>query len=166
MVHKSDWQLASDAFCDYLLIHGESNLVMFLSFASFTWMFMCAIRLITVLIGRSGIGLKRKCHLLLVFMEGRRWTVFLSIGILLWLWQCTVDLWRLKPRFRVLHWFWLAPLFLWLYSHKELPLVAVLAAWSLTYCFVISGRLVENSYPSMVIHVSCISMCWTLVHVV
>ena len=70
-----------------------------------------------------------------------------------------------QARFRVLHRFWLAPLSLWLHSHKELPMVAVLAAWSLTYCFFIFGRLVGISHPSIVIHDSCISMCLTLIHV-
>jgi len=45
-------------------------------------------------------------------------------------------------------------------------MVAMLDAWSLTYCFVIFGRLVESSNQSIVIHVSCISMCSTLIPVV
>jgi hypothetical protein len=44
-------------------------------------------------------------------------------------------------------------------------MVTILAAWSLSYCFVIFGRLVGISYPSIVIHDSCISMCSTLIHV-
>jgi hypothetical protein len=36
-------------------------------------------------------------------------------------------------------------------------MAAMLAAWCLTYCFIISGRLVESSYPSIVIQVSCIN---------
>ena len=63
------------------------------------------------------------------------------------------------------HGFWLASLHLWLHFHQKLTMVIILAAWSLTYCFVIFGRLVGISYPSIVIHDSCINMCSTLIHV-